>query len=455
MSHLPEAKNNYEKAQRVLIGYLLLFPSTAPEVFKYLRKEQKAAFNVAILGQIFEAMEALFSRGIEIREESIISELHRSGKPTKSVAHILAECTDNAYDENIVRELGSEITDYIQVILDDHHLRLVKSKVQRATTYPEVLKIAEHAIALDAGAHGDYQRPVDEIIDELIDVQTAIKEGRKKPGYSWGIPELDDAILIRPGKLYTVAAQKGAGKTKFLLSTLDHNLSRRDDPVPCLLFSLEMSDLEVIKYLASRRAEVDSSLILTDSLNDRLFDDIKLSADDIRYAPLEIDTSPSLSVREIISRIRHWKIKNDVKDDTGIVGVDFLQLLTLERRNGQFSEATALKNAAYKLSEAAKTFRVSIIAVAQLNKQADGNRPEIGFIEGSGGLAQASQGVLLLDLLRLREGSRVSRADGSDDLNIIIAKNRDGQSMVTVKCRADLSIGKFYGSDQSSPGFLK
>jgi replicative DNA helicase len=454
LSILSLAEDNYDKAQRVLIGHLLIFPVAASDVFTHLKKEHVKAFNVPVLARIFMAMESLYCRGVEISGMSIGSEISRTGGSTTTLTQVLIECSDAADREYRVQELGEEITDYVRELLDGYYLRFVKDGVERAETYPDVIKVAEHAIALDAGNRDGFQRPVDEVVDELIDVQTAIAEGRRSAGYEWGIPTLDDAVLIRPGKLYTVAAQKGAGKTKFLLSVINHALSQPPDPVPCLLFSLELSDLEVIKYLASRRAEVDSSLIFSRSLPDVLFDDIKLCTQSLRKAHLEIDTSPSISVRQIISRIRHWKIKYRVPDDTGIVGIDFLQLVLLDRRGGQLSEATALKNVAYQLAGAAKRLRVSIVAVAQLNKQADGTKPAIGYIEGSGGLAQASQCVLLLDLVRLRDESSGRKNDDTDELNIIIAKNRDGESMVTVPCRADLSIGRFYDRDPKPPRLI-
>jgi replicative DNA helicase len=452
---LSPAQDNYDKAQRVLIGHLIIFPIAASDVFAHVKKEHSKAFKSPVLARIFLAMESLYSRGVEISELSISTELSRTKESIETLSQILVECSDAADREYRLQELGDEITDYVRELLDGYHLWLVKDGVNRAATYPDLIKVAEQAIALDAGNREGFQRPVNEVVDELIDVQTAISEGRRSAGYGWGIPTLDDAVPIRPGKLYTVAAQKGAGKTKFLLSVIDHALTRKPNPVQCLLFSLELTDLEVVKHLASRRAQVDSSLIFSRSLTDVLFDDVKFGANPLKQAPLEIDMTPCISVREIVSRIRHWRIREKVPDNTGIVGIDFLQLVTLDRRGGQYSEATALKNAAYQLAGAAKQLKVSVIAVAQLNKQADGAQPAIGHIEGSGGLAQASQCVLLLDLVRLREESRGGRNDSVDELNIIIAKNRDGESMVTVPCRADLSIGKFYGRDSKPPQLIK
>ncbi|MCK5612923.1 hypothetical protein KAR91_64210 [Candidatus Pacearchaeota archaeon] len=443
MNYLPPATNNYEKAQRVIIGYLLNFPSTAEDIMGFIRKSDAQIFTNSSLRIIFEAMLKLYEKGITISETAIHELLKRQGSQIASLARIFEECTQAFFVENELKALGEDVSDYIAGLRGEYYLKIIKEKIQRTTSFKDAILIAEEAISLDAGGGSDYQRPVEEIFDELVDVQTAIIEGRRRAGFSWGIPALDEAMIIRPGKLYTIAAQKGAGKTKLLLSVIEHNLKASPEPVPSLLFSLEMSDLEVMKYLASRKAQVDSSLILTKALPAEFFDDIKIASKEICEAPLQINSSPSLSAKEIVSQIRHWKIQNKVPDGTGIVGVDFLQLVSLDRQRGQITEATALKNVAYRLAEAAKEMKVSIITAAQLNKQADGAKPQIGFIEGSGGLAQASQGVILLDLLRLRKADRKPSRDGIDEMKIIVAKNRDGESMVTIPCKVDLSTGLF------------
>jgi replicative DNA helicase len=452
---LPEATTKYEKAQRVLVGHLLMYPSAAPDVFEGAENGLGPAFSSTTLRDVIEAMERLYRRGAEISQQGVISEVERVGRLTASLVMVFAACLDAADEEYRVRELGSSVADYMRQLRDGHHFEIIKEKMRRASSFPDVLEIAEKAISLDAGNRREYQRAIGDVIDELVDTQKAISQGRRRPGYSWGLPKLDEVMPIRPGNLYTIAGPKASAKSKSLLSVIDHNLSDPDGAVPCLLLSLEMSDVEVIKCLASRRAEVDSSLIFSRALPGPLFADIKLALERVRRSPLEIDSSPALSVRDIVSRIRHWKIKNGVPDGTGIVGVDFLQLVTLDREGGRISEATALKNVAYTLAEAAKTMNVSILAAAQLNKQADGAKPQIGYIEGSGGLAQASHGVLLLDLVRLRDGNCARSADGLDDFNIIVAKNRDGESMVTIPCKVDLSIGKFYDGTPAQLRLIK
>ncbi len=444
MSPLLEAKNNYEKAQRVIIGHLLNFPSSAEDILSRFSKNDLCAFSDSTLRKILEAMLALHERGTEISETAIRHVLGSKGARIASLPQAFEVCIDCAFREYELKELGTELPDYLSELRGGYYLRIIKDKVRRANSFPDFLRVAEEAIALDAGGVDEYRRPLPEIVDELISTQKAIKEGTREAGYSWGIPRLDEFLPIRPGKLYTVAAQKGAGKTKFLVSVLDHNLSTPDPPVPCLLFSLEMSELDIIKCILSRRAEIDSSLIFSKFLPEDLFENIEFESRGLKEAPLEIDSSPYITTKEIVSRIRHWKLGNKVPDNTGIVGIDFLQRISLERSGGKISEATAIKNVSYELAAAAKAMKVSIIALAQLNKEADGKRPHIGYIEGSGGPAQASEGVMLLDLLKLREESKFHTESVVGELHFILAKNRDGESGVTLQCMADLRIGKFY-----------
>lgn len=442
----PFVEEQHKRAQRVLVGYLLGYPSAADELLSALPKDQAIAFTEPILRKVFETIHDLHDRGADVAEHTVASEFQRRGWKG-SLPQVFVDCSDAATREFELRELGDHPLNYVAAVVDGYHLGLVQKKAQRATSFGEFLEVAEEAFALDAKCVGpeSWATDIESVLDEVIETQEAINDGTRVPGYAWGIAELDAEMPLRTGKLYTIAAQKGSGKSKLLLAAIHHNVTK--DHVPAFLLSLEMDRLEIGKLLLSRESECDSSIILGRKLPSEILDQIREARERLGAVPLEIDCSPSLSVNQIVSKIRHWKLKNKIPDHTGVVGIDFLQLITLDRMQGQVSEATAIKNVAYALARAAKTHQVCIIAVAQLNKQADDTTPRIGFIEGSGGPSQASHGVLLLDLPRLRGEGKTESDDGWDELNIIIAKNRDGESGVTVRAHADLSTGRFVGRD--------
>ncbi len=162
--------------------------------------------------------------------------------------------------------------------------------------------------------------------------------------------------------------------------------------------------------------------------------------DKLRTKPLHVNQNASIGISQIISRARNWKRQRKVPDYRGIVAVDYLQLVQYEvhsRRN----EAAELKNIAYGLARLAKELKVVVLAIAQFRNDAEGQRPAVRFIEGSGGIAQAAEGMLLLDLLSRRKDD-MRPTDEWEPMDIIVHQ-RNGESNATVELSVDLSTSKF------------
>ena len=433
------AKETHERAQQVIIGNLFWRCESAEDVFAAMQPRDIEAFSHPVLRRVMEAMIRLFEKDVRIDVPAVRREIKKGRPSLNDLMRLEETCEEAAHSENQSRELGSGPEDWFRVLREEYVTQKIKEGMGRAQSYEEVMSVIDHSMGLCRGPD-ESQRSMGELFDLVVSAEQDIREGRRCPGYSWGIGRLDDSILIQPGKLYCVGASKGSGKTKLLIHILEHNLMRVEEPVPCLFFSLEMGELDMGKYFVSRHVEIDSSLLLRTGLPDGPFDRIQTYAESFHEAPLEIDSSARLTLREITSRIRRWKRRHKIPEGTGLVGIDFLQRILVD--NSQVSEATALRDVAYGLSATAKELGVAIVTLAQLNKQADGVRPVSRHIEGSGGVAQASDGVLLLDLVRLRDEEAVS--DGEwDEMNVIMAKIRDGETGVSVPLRVNLRIGRF------------
>ena len=78
-----EYADDYKRAQRVLIGYLLAYPSMADEVLPMIPKERKPAFDHAVLRRVFEVIHCLHDRGAQVSEHTIIAEFKTHGWDTK------------------------------------------------------------------------------------------------------------------------------------------------------------------------------------------------------------------------------------------------------------------------------------------------------------------------------------------------------------------------------------
>jgi len=277
-------------------------------------------------------------------------------------------------------------------------------------------------------------------VEDALDRQDQITLGEQVWGSSWGIRALDKHLLLQPGKSYVVGGIKKGGKTLFTLSTLIHNLAKVP-PVNCGLFALEMSRQEIAGKVLSHVAKIDSRKIFTPYMQDRELDVLRKHAETVKLFPFHVDDRTGLSCEEIFERISDWKEVYEIPDDEFIVAVDFLQLIDLDRQKGE-NEASALRRTAYDLACVAKETRCAIIATAQLNNQAENNLPHIKYLEGSGGIAQCAEAILLLDLKHRRD-SRYLNEGSSKSLDLIVAAQRTGESDVVIHCKADLRIGRF------------
>jgi len=428
---------SHVESERAIIGALLIAPELADQLFSHVQDE--AIFTTEPARRIFTTMRGLYRAGEPITQMGIRREFERRGKEANLPAIFvsLMEAADPAP--------GLYFAAHIDSILDAYFSNRLREWAALARSREDAIRCAERIIQLAAGTTEESQARLSDVIPFLLRQQEDIEAGRKRQGYSWGIEALDEFCLIELGRLYTVAGLKGCGKTLFLLNMLAHNLM---EGLPVLLFSVEMTRTQVAKRILTRRAEVNSTVFPSKYLGAERKERILQAAAFCETFPLTIDDTAQLGATELSARMRAWKVRDGI--EAGLVGVDFLQLLDLERGRGE-SEATALKNVAYQLARTAKQLNLGVIATAQLRNEAEGQVPRLGYLEGSGGIAQASEAVLLLDLLSRRDRDLAKDEGDFKRFDVIVAKQRDGQSGVTVECLSDLRIGSFVARSRAEP----
>ncbi len=138
--------DSYEKAQRVLLGHVLNFPSTADEIFARLRAGDADAFSQPVLRKIFEAMRALYGRGAEISVQGVVAETKRAGD-SAGVTNTCLSCMDAADGEYKVQELGGTHDDYVRALREGYQLRNLKQTMEGAQDYKSAIRAVEEATA--------------------------------------------------------------------------------------------------------------------------------------------------------------------------------------------------------------------------------------------------------------------------------------------------------------------
>nr|WP_308203106.1 replicative DNA helicase [Frankia sp. AvcI1] len=186
-----------------------------------------------------------------------------------------------------------------------------------------------------------------------------------------------------------------------------------------VIFSLEMSRMEITMRLLSAEARVSLQNIRTGRLTDDDWARLARRMGEVAEAPLFIDDSPHLTMMEIRAKARRLKQRNELR----LVILDYLQLMSspkkVESRQQEVSEISR------SLKLLAKELDVPVVAISQLNRASEqraDKRPQVSDLRESGSLEQDADAVILL----YREDTVEKESARAGEADLIIAKHRNG-----------------------------
>ncbi|MCU0451571.1 MAG: replicative DNA helicase [Bernardetiaceae bacterium] len=226
--------------------------------------------------------------------------------------------------------------------------------------------------------------------------------------------------------LLILAARPGMGKTALVLSLLRN--AAVDFDKPAAIFSLEMSQVQLMNRLLSAEAELDSKKIQTGKLEDYEMQQLVHKTSRLAKAKIFIDDTPALSILELRAKCRRLKSQNDIQ----LIIIDYLQLMqgdTSKNLGGNREQEIAGISRALK--QLAKELNVPVIALSQLSRAVEtrggDKRPQLSDLRESGSIEQDADMVLFIyrpDYYGLTEDENGQPLKGTAE--IIIAKNRHG-----------------------------
>ena len=239
-----------------------------------------------------------------------------------------------------------------------------------------------------------------------------------------GLSDLDRVITgLNRSDLIFLAARPGMGKTSFALNIAKHVSMVSKKTVA--FFTLEMSKEQLASRLLSSEALVGGTKLRTGRLNNDEWERIVKAGDVLAKCDFYLDSTPSITVGEMKSKLRRLK-------NIDFVVIDYLQLMTSGRRiDNRVQEVSEITRS---LKILAKELDVPVLCLSQLNRSAESradHRPMISDLRESGSTEQDADIVLLL----YREGYYGSQSDEQNsaqtDYNsgeCIVAKNRHGET---------------------------
>ena len=377
--------------------------------------------------QVFEAISSLYARGEPADPVTVADELRRANvgeqiggppfliglqanTPTISNAARYASIVE---EHALLRRLigvATEIAEIGYEVPED-----VTAALDRAETL--VFEVAQRKAS-------DTMSPLKDLLAQTLDNLEALY-GREEAitGVPTGYHELDERLSgLQPSNLVIVGARPGMGKTSFALGIAAHAAMERR--VPTLVFSLEMSHLEITQRLLCGEARVDSSRVRNGRLLESDWPKLSHAIGRLGEAPMFVDDNPNLTVMEIRAKARRLKSKSGL----GLVIVDYLQLMSgrtsAENRQVEVSEISrGLKILARELS-------VPVVALSQLSRNLEmraDKRPVLADLRESGSLEQDADVVMFI----YRDELYNSESNDRGTAEVIVAKHRNGPTGVT------------------------
>lgn len=323
---------------------------------------------------------------------------------------------------------AAHIRDYAEIVAEKAVLRrLIKASDEIANacytgkdSLEIILEDTEKSIfnIVQRRNTGDFIPIRQVVLSAMERIEKASKTKGNVTGVATGFLDLDYKTAgMQPADLILIAARPSMGKTALVLNIAQYVAFKSD--LPLAVFSLEMSREQLVNRLFSLESRVDSQHIRTGNLSDREWEDLIDGAGIVGRSKLIIDDTPGISVPELRSKCRKFKMEHDIQ----MVIIDYLQLMSGSgRTDSRQQEVSEISRA---LKALARELNVPVIALSQLSRaveQRPDHRPMLSDLRESGAIEQDADVVMFI----YRDDYYHKDSEKKGIAEIIIAKQRNG-----------------------------
>ena len=261
--------------------------------------------------------------------------------------------------------------------------------------------------------------PIRQVVSNAMDkIDKASKMNGYVTGVATGFLDLDYRTAgMQPSDLVLIAARPSMGKTAFALNIAQHVAFRQKKCVA--IFSLEMSKEQLVNRMFSLESNVDAQKLRTGQLADNEWERLIESAAEIGKSNLIIDDTPSISVSELRSKCRKYKMEHDLS----MIIIDYLQLMSGSGKNE--SHQLEIAEISRSLKAVARELNVPVLALSQLSRGVEGrpdHRPMLSDLRDSGAIEQDADVVMFI----YRDDYYHPDTEKKGISEIIVAKQRNG-----------------------------
>ena len=266
---------------------------------------------------------------------------------------------------------------------------------------------------------GDFVPIRQVVINALEKIEAASKQSGQVTGIPTGFVDLDyQTSGMQPSDLVLIAARPSMGKTAFVLNLAEYMAFKKDYTVA--IFSLEMSKEQLVNRMFSLESRVSSQKLRTGNLEDDEWEKLIDSAQVIGNSNLIIDDTPSISITELRSKCRKYKMEHNLS----VIIIDYLQLMSAGDKASE-SRQQQIADISRSLKALARELSVPVLALSQLSRaveQRPDHRPMLSDLRESGAIEQDADVVMFL----YRDDYYNKDTDKPNIAEVIVAKQRNG-----------------------------
>ncbi|MCI9022921.1 MAG: replicative DNA helicase [Dorea sp.] len=409
------------EAEQSVVGAMLMDRDAIMTASEIISGED---FYQSAYGVIFDTMVEMFNEGKPVDLVMLQDRLREKAVP-EEVAGL-----------EFVRELvtsaltSANVKYYAQIVADKSLLRrLIRLNEEIANTcyagnepLEGILEKTEKSVfeLLERRSAGEFVPIRQVVLNALERIEKASKSKGTVTGIPTGFIDLDYKLSgLQPSDLVLIAARPSMGKTAFVLNIAQYIAFKKEKGVA--VFSLEMSKEQLVNRLFSLESQVDAQAIRTGNMKDSDWEKLIEGAGIIGSSRLIIDDTPGISISELRSKCRKYKLEHGLD----IVIIDYLQLMTGSVGRSSESRQQEISEISRSLKGLARELNVPVIALSQLSRAVESRpdkRPMLSDLRESGAIEQDADVVMFI----YRDEYYNKDSEFKKQAEIIIAKQRNG-----------------------------
>mgnify|MGYP000186291977 FL=1 len=411
---------NSLEAEQSVIGSMIMDQDAIVTAMEILLQED---FYHKQYGILFDAMIELYSSGQPVDLVTLQNKLKEKDVPQ--------EVSSLEFVGELVRAVptSANVKYYCNIVKENS----MKRKLIRVTEEIEnecyagkeslesVLDKTEHDFfaLLSSRTGGDYVPIRQVVMNALEKIEKASQQDGNVTGIPTGFIDLDYRTAgLQPSDLVLIAARPSMGKTAFVLNIAQYVAFHEN--MCTAIFSLEMSKEQLVNRLFSLESRVDAQALRTGNLSDADWAKLVEGAGIIGDSELIIDDTPGISISEMRSKCRKYKLEHDLK----LIIIDYLQLMSGSGRSTD-SRQQEISDISRSLKALARELNVPVLALSQLSRaveQRPDHRPMLSDLRESGAIEQDADVVMFI----YRDDYYNKDTELKGISEIIIAKQRNG-----------------------------